>query len=402
MNKIGKIILPAAALVIGGAIAVGLVKTKPKAKRNQIQAKPALVEVISAKREKKQVRLTAMGTVVPAKEVELKAEVSGRVTYLNPKFVTGGRIKKGQVMIRLDSREYKLAVDQQTAQVERAEVELAMERGRSRIAKREWGLIGKQPDTSEEGQALALRKPQMKSAQAALEGARSGLERAKLNVKRTAVVAPFNLLVKQENVEIGQLVTPQARLAMAVGTDRFWVQVSIPMSKLAWIKIPGVTGEEGSKVTVTQEMGEGGRIQRTGRVIRLLGDLDPQGRMARLILEVDDPLGMTLKEESGSKLPMLLGAYVQVDIEGTEAGDVFVLPRTAVREGDKLWVVADNKLRIKPITVAWRGKTQVYISEGLTPGSKVVVTRLSTPVEGMPLRVEGKKNGRNPVAGKGR
>jgi hypothetical protein len=213
------------------------------------------------------------------------------------------------------------------------------------------------------------------------------------------MVAPFNAFVQMERVDLGQLVGPQSQLATLVGTDAFWVQVSLPVDKLAYVKLP--RGDEpGSAARVWLDVGQD-RVERQGHVVRLLGDLGPGGRMARIIVRIEDPFGLKTsspKEPSAneandadtnpSSLPMLLGAYVHVELEGKMVNDVINLPRRALRDDETIWSVDDkDQLVISKARVVWGTDEEVIVRAPLKTGSRVIVSRLAAPVVGMKLRV---------------
>lgn len=378
------IFAPIAVLVVALGGAFVLVKTSSRPQRTKKPPKPALVEVVEARLGERSTNVTAMGTIVPAQQIQIRPEVQGRVMQHADQLVPGGLVKKGDLLVRIDGREYALAVKQAEAAVLKSETELKMEVGRKEVASREWKLVGDPSKTTDSGRALALREPQLESAKASVASAQSSLERAQLSVDRTTVRAPFNAMVNEESVEVGQLVGPTTSLATLVGTDKFWVQVSVPVSELAWIDLPSVRGGEGARATVVQDIGKS-PVEREGRVIRLLGELDPKGRMARLLVEVDDPLGLEKKEDDG--LPLLLGAYVRVEIAGRALDNVAELPRRALRDGNQIWVAAkDDTLRIQDVRVVWRGRDVVFIDRGVNDHDRVIVSRLATPIAGMKIR----------------
>jgi hypothetical protein len=190
-------------------------------------------------------------------------------------------------------------------------------------------------------------------------------------------------------------------LARLVGTDAFWVQVSVPMSQLGVLSVPGfnVAGGEGSEVHVVQDVG-GGQVKRTGRIIRLHGELDPVGKMARVLAEIQDPLGLDdgkgaraappqtpATTDNGSQLPLLLGAYVDVRLDGKELSGVFELPRTALRDGDRVYVFGKgDRLEVRNVHVAWRRQETVLVDRGIDAGDAVIVSRMTTGVAGTLLR----------------
>ena len=391
--------LPVLAPAAGAGGAYWMLQTPKRAERARPEPLPPLVEVMEVQPSRQVTKVLAMGTVMPAQSVVLQAEVTGRVMGHSPELVPGGVVKKGEVLVRLDAREHQLAVEQQQAAVERAEFELAVEEGRRRIAEKEWSLVGDGAPAGGEGRALALREPHIKAARAAVLSAKSGLDRAQLSVARSTIVAPFSALVREETVEVGQLVTPQTQLAALVGTDQFWVQVSVPVAELDRIQLPS-RGGDGAKAWVAHDAGGTQAHEREGRVVRLLGEVDPRGKMARLLVAVDDPLA--LRPEAEGSAPLLLGSYVEVSIEGRALDGIFVLPRSAVREGDRAWLVnADGKLEIRGVEVAWRDRGAVYVTRGLGAGDRVITSRLSTPVEGMALRTAGTPPARPRVAQEG-
>jgi len=388
MRKVLRVILPVLVIAAGVAVAVRLIRTRPRAARTPPRAVATLVEVITCSEGSEQVVIEAMGTVVPAKAVVVQPQVTGRIIEQNPKLVPGGRFNKDEVIARIDPRDYELAVEQQKAAVQRATFELKVEEGRRVVAKREWNLLESDLAESEAGRALALREPQLETAKAALAAARSGLEQAALSLERTTIRAPFNALVQEESIDLGQLVAPQTRLATLVGTDEYWVQVSIPMDRLQWVAIPGVNADEGAAATVLHAVGPEMVVERTGRVVRLLGDLDPVGRMARVLVAVGDPLGLGADSDDGA-IPLLIGAYVRVLIEGPVLEDVVVVPRRAIREGDRIWVMnAEDKLEIREANIVWRRENDVLLRDSVDGGVRVIVSRIAAPVPGLPLRVE--------------
>jgi RND family efflux transporter MFP subunit len=322
--------------------------------------------------------------------------VGGRVVWMHPELTPGGRVPSNTRLLRIDARDYRLALEQQAAQVDRARTELELERGRKRIAEREWSLLNRSggaataaagsQSQAPEGGNLALREPQLRSAQAALKAAQSGFEQARLAVGKTGLTVPFNALVQTRSVDIGQLVAPGAPIATLVGTDSFWVQVTIPVGRVSRIDVPGLRGaKQGSSARIRQRTGEG-VVERSGRVVRLLGDLDPAGRMARLLVEIDDPLA--LRAETAPGAPLLLGAYVEVVIEGRELDNVVELPREALQDGDTVHLVGSgDKLVVREVEVVWRQREHVLVGKGLGAGERVIVSPLSAPMAGMKIKV---------------
>jgi hypothetical protein len=132
-----------------------------------------------------------------------------------------------------------------------------------------------------------------------------------------------------------------------------------------------------------------------------LGAVDERGRMAQLMIAVDDPLGLHLPVGE-RPLPLLIGSYVDVDLEGRVLHDVIAVPRQALHDGDRVWVVdGDGRLRARTIEVAWRERERVLVSDGIAVGERVVVTPLAAPTEGTRVSVAREDDGGGEVSPKG-
>ena len=369
--------LPPAIIVAGIVAAVVLRAAAPKPAAPRPTQSVPVVQVTELRATSAIATVRATGVVAPAKEITLIPEVTGRLVFVSGALVPGGRVQQGDVLARVDPRDYELAVEQQRGVVRSAELELELEGARRDIAREEWELLG-------EGRAaspLALRESQLAAAEANLASNRSALERAQLNLERTTLRAPFNATVVSENVDVGQVVNPQTQMARLVGTDEVWVTVSVPVQELALIEIPGVTATVGSPVVVRQRLGPADVVERTGQILNLVQELDPQSRRAQLLVTVQDPFSTEYA------IPLLPGAYVSVEISGREAGAVFVVPRVAVYDGNTVWLVDDEStLRRRTVTVRWGTPSDVYIDSGLQDGERLALPPLNNPIEG--LRVE--------------
>lgn len=377
------------AIAVGVAIFSGLVASKPA----PVERAPAdlglLVAAEPVEVSTHTISIEVQGLVVPAEEVTMQAEVTGRVTWVNPAVIAGGRVSKGDVLVRIDARDYRLQVSQREADIERARVELELERGRKQVAEREWKLLGGD-DAGEDARARALREPQIRSARNALAAARSGHDRARLMVEKTVVRAPFNAVVVAENVAPGQLVAPQSLIARLVASDAFHVRAAVPTAQLAAVRVPGVNAEagQGSRVTVRHETGSGS-ITATGVVVRLLPDLDPAGQMAQVIVSVDDPLAL----RDGSRQPLLLASHVIAEIDAGTLENVIALPRAALHDGNEVFVMNEGALGVRDVDIVWRNGSQVFVRGGLGEGDRVVTSRITAPMPGMKLRADSGGDG---------
>lgn len=365
-------------LVASVAIAALLIATKQEPPRAEKPLEGSLVEVIRIGAGRHEVDLNAKGTVVPAMEIILQAEVGGRVTWQSKELVPGGRFKKGEPIVKVDNRDYRLAVESVRSEVRRARLEYTLEKRRAEVAKREWNSFG-ETDASDEQRALAQREPQLEAALLAVKAAESALKKAELDLQRATMRAPFNAMVVTESVDLGQLISPQTTVARLVGTDEYHVQVSVPIASLRTIRAR-TQDEPGSPVTITQRVGQG-TIQRRGEVIRQLPDLDPGGAMARILVRIENPLG------DKSELPLLLGSFVDVAIEAQPIQGAIRVPRVALHNGRNVFVMNDqNLLEIRDVEIVWGEPDAVLVRGGLQPNERVVISRIATPIPNMLLR----------------
>lgn len=377
------IILCLAIISVGAAGYMIMVKSSPKARKRPPVKMVPLVTVQKIYPKTQRVTIKAMGTVVPAKELNLKSRVSGEIVHVHPEFTEGGVLRKGEQILRIDETDYKLIKAQKQSAVVDANFAYKIELGRQDVAQREWKLLNGNNPAPETDAELALRKPHLEKAQSDLMAARSELEAAELQLARTKIVAPFNAVIRSVHVEKGSMTTLQENLATLVGTDDYWVQVSVPIDRLKWIDIPNDHKYAGAQARISYH----GDAVRNGRVVKLLSDLEEQGRMARLVVSIKDPLGLKV---SGEKKPaMLIGEYVRVEIQGRQIEEAYPIPRSALRDNTHIWLAdADGNLEFRKVQTLWRDSETVLIKNGLTPGARLIISDLATPVPGMAVRVD--------------
>jgi RND family efflux transporter MFP subunit len=350
----------------------------------------AIVSVVEARSVTERISIASMGTVLPSRTVTLFPEVGGRVVYQSPNLVPGGRFRKGERILKIDPRDYDLSEQQQDANVRRAEMDLATERARKVVAEQEWELIKGEVQPTEDGKRLALRDIQLETAEAALASAKSGLDKARLARSRTVIKAPINGMVTEEFVDSGQIIAPGSRVATLVDSDTFWVRVAVPVDQLPWVSVPGAGGAtEGSRVRIVHRISDTTQVVREGKVIRLLGDLDSRGKMARLLAEIPDPLGESIdKDGARGGLPLLMGAYVNVEIEGPEIENVIEIPRRAVRDRSQVWIKRDGRLAIGEVDIVWSSRERVFLRGGVRAGDEVIISHIAAPIQGMAVALE--------------
>jgi RND family efflux transporter MFP subunit len=359
-------------------------RTKPESVRTQVQ-------VLTVRAQTKPARIRATGTITPAKEIAVIPQVGGKVTWCSPELVPGGRFDEGDVLVRIDARDYQLAVDQELGRITNAELELEQELGRQQIAEREWDYL--KSDETGARKSLVLRQPHLAAAKQSLSAAKSAVARARLDLSRTTLTVPFNATVVSEHVDVGQVIAPGTRIAALIGTDQFWVRVSVPVERLGALALPkaarkGQPEQGGSPAQVRHALPDGRAIERDGRVLRVETQLDSATRTAQVLIGIDYPL-----DTPDGGVPLLPGAFVDVEIAGTNQENVFVLPRASVHQGDTVWVVEqDSTLGLRKVRLTWTGADEVYAKGGLENGDRAIITPLPTAIVGMPVEVVTSKS----------
>lgn len=377
------------AIVACGALATKLIfDSEPVAERSETVRQTAmLVQVTSAEFGTFRPQIRALGAVEAARSVALSARVSGRVTELSDALVPGGLVNAGDVLVSLDREDSRNAVAQRNAELAQARADLRIEEGRGDVARFDLELVGSELPAGDRD--LVLRAPQRDAAEARVAAARAALRQAEATLGRTRVTAPFDAHVVACSTEVGAQVAPGEPLAQLVGTEAYWVIATVPQATLRWLEFNDVGAVEnalaGSRVSVRSEGAWPDGAERLGVLRRPIGALEENTRLARVVVEVPDPLART--DAMAGQPALLLGGFVDVSFEAREIPAAIRLPRALVRTGDTVWEMADGVLRIREVEVAYEDAEFAYITAGLEAGALVVTTQLSRVREGAELRV---------------
>ncbi|MBG86568.1 MAG: hypothetical protein CMO80_06675 [Verrucomicrobiales bacterium] len=384
MKKLLSLILPL--VVIGGALfaAKVMIDNRKEPPRSETVDPTPVVKTLIIKPQRVDPKIEAYGEVTAHREVVIQAQVTGLTVGIDDRLIVGGRFQTGEELIRIQPIDFKLMVDQREADQVQASVQLEQEKGRQLVAKREWAMLGDKQPKDEASRRLALRAPQLRQAEFALKAADSALERAKLDLARTVIRAPFNATVISESAEMGQLVSALGQVCRLVCTDDFYVIAAVPLRLARDIR---ALEEDGDGATVRVHLGDG-RF-RDGRVIRFLADLEANSRMARVVVEVKDPLA--LEESNKGKGKLFIGSFVKVEIEVPTVEQAIRLPRAHARAGDTVWVLNDGKLQIRKLQIRYRETDHLVVGGGLQEGEQLIVSSLPVATDGMEVRVEAEE-----------
>lgn len=380
-------------LLAGVAITTLIFSTEPEAETEGATVQTAmLVDVTEVEEGTFEPVIVATGTVQPVEDVLLSPLVSGQIIKRDPAFTPGGFVKKNEVLLQIDPSDYRNTLDLRKSELMQSQTTLDTEMGRQQIASQDLQLIvddslfGSNP-LSEEERQLVLRKPQLSAVKATIEASKASMKQAQLNLERTTIRAPFDAHILTQNVTTGSQVSQGDNLGRIVGTDYYWVNATVPVSKLQWLKFPQDNSEKGSPVRIENSTTWPKGTFRQGYLDRQIGALDGQTRLARVLVRVEDPLAQNDTTKNKSKL--IIGSFVEVFINASPIKNVVRLNKDHIRSSETVWVMKDDKLEIRQVDISLTDDEYAYISSGLENGDKVVTTDLSTVSNGIGLRTEG-------------
>lgn len=350
---------------------------KPKPEVKVVEAKPAAAYVEEVHLSPVSLTVTAQGEVRPRREIGLTPEVSGKIVFVSDKFVDGGTFKKGDLLVRLEDADYRLALTRARARVATALQALEVERAESELARQDFEELNGQRGPS--ASALTLRKPQLARAEAEYNAAKADLADAELALNRTQLRAPFDGRVRSIAANIGQFVSPGSRIGELFSTDVAEVRLPLSDSDLAKLRLPFAFSApygEGPAVRFTS-LAAGQQRVWTGSLVRVAAAIDPGTRQISAIAQVKDPYGTG----SHNGFPMAIGLFVTAEIAGPEIKNATVLPRIAMHEDGYVYTLNEaNEVQRTPITAAASTAAGVVIIGGLEEGDRVVVSRLNVAV----------------------
>ena len=355
---------------------MGALRPKIEAETPQITPPTVFYEVAEAKPVTLDV--STQGEVRPRTDINLTAQVSGRVERTSEAFVDGGAFEEGDVLVKIEDADYRLQVTSAGARVAQAKEVLSREEAESDLAREDFEELGRDDTPSD----LTLRLPQLAQARANYQAAVADQRGAQLNLERTYVRAPFKGRVRQRLAGPGQFVAPGAQLGRIFSTDFAEIRLPLTDNDLAKLGLPVAFNETeeypGPPVVLSAVIG-GALHNWTGRIVRTDGAIDPATRQISAIAVVEDPYG----KGADGDTPLAIGLFVNAQIEGQPYPNAFVLPRSALYGVDVVYVITKNDtIEQRTVRVISSARDQVTIAGGISNGERVATS---------PLR--GAKNG---------
>jgi len=376
-RRITRILAPVLVLAGGfGAYSLLLI-SKPEPEKSDKGPRPISVYTESVKRETVSLEVVTQGDVRARTQIDLVAQVGGRIVSVSPQFTEGGEIEPGASLLKIEDEDYRLAFSQAKANVAEAKVGLDQALADADVARKQ---LRNTPNPS----PLALKKPQLAQARSRLVAAEANLEQARLNLQRTEVSLPFKGRLISTRVDIGQYVTPGTVIGRAFATEVVEIRLPLNDSQLAALGLPiGYTAPQGEGLEVDFNADVAGAEQHWhGRLVRLDASIDPDTRMLYASAMVSNPYDENVSDNG---MPMAVGLFVEAKIVGRELPDAYTIPRSALRAGEVVFLINDGRLEVRNVVVAHTSSTRAIITEGLAMGEKVIVSPIRNPIPGMAL-----------------
>ncbi|OFW98549.1 MAG: hypothetical protein A3E78_05320 [Alphaproteobacteria bacterium RIFCSPHIGHO2_12_FULL_63_12] len=357
----------------GGFALIGVMGAmRPKIEPKEIALAPPAVFFTVADPRAVTLDVYAQGEVKPRTDINLTAEVAGRIVKTSDAFVVGGAFNAGDLLVKIEDADYRAAVAGARARVAQAEESLRREEAESDLARKDYEALGRKADPSE----LTLRMPQLAQARAAFAAAQADYAAAALDLERTSIRAPFKGRVRERTAGVGQFISPGAPIGRIFSTDV--AEVRLPMTdgdlaksglSIAFFETPE---KKGPDVTLSATIA-GEYHEWKARIARTDGAIDPATRQVSAIAVVEDPYGAGA--DNGA--PLAMGLFVDARITGKPIENAVVLPRSALYGRDTVYVIArDDTLIERKVTLVSADKDTVTLAAGVNDGERVVTSPL--------------------------
>lgn len=379
MKKILKFSAPVLVLAAGFVIIQVLIAAKPEPEKKDEEARPISLYVDQVKSEVVTLSVRTQGEVRPKTEIDLIPQVSGRIVAMSESFNEGAEFTPDSMLLKIDDTDYRLAAIRAEARVAEAQTELEREQATAKMKAEEW----RDGRKDQEPTPFALNLTQVKQAEAMLLSAKADLRKTRLDLERTEIRVPFYGRVRERHVGIGQFVTAGTVVARVFSIDIAEVRLPLTDSQLVELKLPlGYMAEDpltAPRVNFRAALGDREFFWQ-GHIVRIDAAVNKDTRLIYATAEVIDPYGLGATEG----MPMAVGMFVSAEIEGVEEQAAYVMPRLALRNEDKVYVInAENHLEIRTVKVLSTSEDQVMVTSGVSQGEHVVTSTLPNAVDGM-------------------
>ncbi len=364
-QRIISIFLIALIIIMGVYFSKYLMKTKKKTLRKKVKKTFVNVEIFEPLKVNVKYKINGFGRIFPAKKVTLIPEVSGKIIYVNKKFVEGGYFKKGEIILKIDDSDYKINLRIQEAKLNSLLEDLKIEKAKAKSAKEELNKsVNLLDNITDEDKYIIERKPFVKKIEEEIKATKERVDKAKLDLNRTIIKAPFNCYITKKYVDLGSYVSPGVKLADVVLSDYYYIKGNIMLSDLKYLD-----SKNADAIVYFSN-----NIIMKAKLKFIEKELDKKGLMLKVILYLKP------------KNKVFLYDYVTFDIIGKTLRNIYKFPRKALRDDSSIWVVKDNYLKIKKIKVIFKDINNVYTYD-VSDKDKIIITNLSSVIDGLYVKV---------------
>ncbi|TQV75494.1 efflux RND transporter periplasmic adaptor subunit [Aliikangiella marina] len=347
-------------LFIAFSVVGAMFASKPEARKFGNRPPPSVgVETTKMQPTDYKVWVDSYGVAEPLTQTQLVSDVNARVISVSPQIRAGASFQKGDVLIQLDPRDFEIEVKVAESAVADADFNYKQEVAQAALAEKDWNIRPGNP----EARSLALREPQVAAALAGLKAAEARLARAKLNLERTEIRAPFTGKVLRQMVDLGQVVSPSQAIAEIYATETIEVRLPVKAQDLDNLTIPPAESindptylGDRPQVIVEAELGRN-TFQWKGELVRSEGAFDTNTRMLYVVARINDPFIATQERPA-----LRVGQFLRAKIEGKQLNDVFVIPRRAVSQDNSIAIAEEGMLRKRKIQPLWTDADTVVVA----------------------------------------
>ncbi len=383
-HKAVKVFLPIAILLGSLLVAFLFIALGEEPKKHYRPQVPLLVEAFTIKGSDYSVVLETQGTVKARTESSLIPEISGRITTVSDAFRSGGFFKQGQLLVQIDPRNYKIDIRVAQANLAEQEFRLEEEKARVELALKNWNKI----NPTKKASNLTLHLPQLKLAQAALDSAKAQLEKAQINLEKTQIIAPYDGRIVEQLADVGQFVSTGSVLARIYSVDVAEIRLPLNNQQIEFLDFEDDYFDSSEPVKKKISVEINAKVGLTtytwaGHIARAEGAIDIKSRQLFIVAQVANPYSKVAHNP-----PLKVGQYVTARIKGKELNNVFVIPRMALRENNKVLIISpENTLMLRTVKVLWSDQDHYVISEGLNVNERLCLTPINFVTEGRKVKI---------------
>lgn len=353
-------------LAIAITIAYGLRTLKPEPKQHQVQHQLPQITVQKVEQQTLSFNIYSHGTIKAKNQSQISVEIAGKINAISNKFLEGGFVQKGDVLLQIDNTEYAVTVA--NAEASLLEAQITLKDRKSRYAN----------DTLTVKQAIAL-----------FNAAQKQLDKAKRDLTNTRIKAPFNGIISNKNVDIGQFVSRGEKLFRLSSTEKAEVRLPINAQNIKHLAPELFNSTINSLIKLSANIAQK-RISRIADNARIEGNIDADTRVFYITAEIDDPY--SLKPKNSNSPPLPAGLFVDAELSAQPIKKAVRIDRKLVSNDSKVYIYIDGHIKKQPISIGFHEKYHVIVTEGLSNGDLIVTSSLSIMYDGMPVEIAVKKN----------